>query len=653
MEETAWQKGGARRRGEIVTIAVLPAGRSVDRRDAGGEGGASATSGARSTRVRHRAARSSNGSATAASRSSTTSTTTSSPVRRLASELRDMLDLMWGPTLLLDADAIAAAFPTTHTRLHARFYRAKICTWLAALEEEFRFIILAGNERDTPWARICATQSDCTLLVAAPAAAAPQVSVLEQGLVWSSISRAASLVARASTLPDLLADAAWQLLGQEGIDSLLYSGGGNGDANNADAAADAAHVAAAASASSTTAAHPSHHPTTGAASLGLSALMRVELVLVHEVDATPQGTAAWLDARPLLTRHHHVRLGYDPDLARLSRWMAGRAVGVVLSGGGSRGLAHQGVLNALMDAGVPIDVVGGTSQGAFMGGLFAQNRRRAAMERAVRRYATEMGSVRKLLSDLTLPIISLFSGAGFDRVVREALGEARIEDLWLRFFCVSTNLSRGAPSVHERGPLWKMCRASMTIVGLVPPVFHDGDLLVDGGYLNNIPVDVMRGLGVGTVLVVDVEDRDQSAWHNLSPYDGGVSGWQLLWDRWCPVKAWRYNVRIPRYSQLVNSLTWMSHQQNLRRVSQKYLIDLYLRPPVFHYRLMDYYLAEKIVREASQYAWVVVSEWQARVGIHRTGLVGLLRTPGEQLTGAGNNGAGSGSARGGTGAATR
>ncbi|RMZ52451.1 hypothetical protein APUTEX25_000030, partial [Auxenochlorella protothecoides] len=555
-ETAVWKKGGNRRRGEIVTIAVLPAGRV--------SGGASAMD----------------------------------PVTRLATELRGTLELMWGPTLLLDAASIAAAFPTTHARLKSSFHRSKVCSWMAAQEEEFRFIILVGDGRDSPWSRICASQADCTLLVADPACTAPQVSTQEQALVWQSISRAASLVTRSSTLPDLLADAAWKLLGQEGLNSLLGEGAAQGGGS------------------------PSG--TAGAASLSLSALMRVELVLVHAMDGVPSGTAAWLDARPLLTRHHHIRLGFEPDMARLSRWMADRAVGVVLSGGGSRGLAHQGVLNALADAGVPIDVVGGTSQGAFMGGLYAQNLRRSAMEDAVRRYATEMGSVRKLLMDLTLPIISVFNGAGFDRVVREALGLQRIEDLWLRFFCVSTNLSRGAPSVHERGLLWKMCRASMTIVGLVPPVFHAGDLLVDGGYLNNIPVDVMHGLGVGTVIVVDVEDRDQSAWHNLTPYDGGVSGWQLLWDRWCPVEAWRYNVRIPRYSQLMNSLTWMSHQQTLRRVSQEYVIDLYLRPPVFHYRLMDYYLAERIVREASQYAWVVVSEWQAKIGIHRTGLAGLL-----------------------------
>ena len=67
------------------------------------------------------------------------------------------------------------------------------------------------------------------------------------------------------------------------------------------------------------------------------------------------------------------------------------------------------------------------------------------------------------------------------------------------YFCNSTNLSKGESSVHEQGPLWRLVRASMTIVGMVPPVYYKGDLLVDGGYMNNIPVDVMRSMGVDTV----------------------------------------------------------------------------------------------------------------------------------------------------------
>ena len=83
---------------------------------------------------------------------------------------------------------------------------------------------------------------------------------------------------------------------------------------------------------------------------------------MHPTGAEPSGTLEWLRPRPLLARHHHIRLSHPKDVARVARWMAGKAVGLVLSGGGSRGLAHLGVLHALDDAGVPIDVIGGTSQ---------------------------------------------------------------------------------------------------------------------------------------------------------------------------------------------------------------------------------------------------------------------------------------------------
>lgn len=90
------------------------------------------------------------------------------------------------------------------------------------------------------------------------------------------------------------------------------------------------------------------------------------------------------------------------------------------------------------------------------------------------------------------------------QVIRDAFagGATEIEDLWVPFYCVSTNLSKQMPSIHQYGSLWQYVRASMTIVGLVPPVVKDGEMLVDGGYLNNLPIDVMYGLGVATVIVV-------------------------------------------------------------------------------------------------------------------------------------------------------
>lgn len=167
----------------------------------------------------------------------------------------------------------------------------------------------------------------------------------------------------------------------------------------------------------------------GSGNAGLAALRRVELVLLHPPSGElPGHTAAWLARRPHLTRHHHIRLAAEADVARLARWMAGRAVGLVLSGGGSRGLAHLGVLCALEDAGVAVDVVGGTSQGAFMAGLYAQGLGREALQVAVQYYARRMGSMRHLLADLTLPLLSLFSGAAFDDALRSTFAAGAGEE---------------------------------------------------------------------------------------------------------------------------------------------------------------------------------------------------------------------------------
>ncbi|CAL8463928.1 g3463 [Coccomyxa elongata] len=575
------------RRGEIVTIALVPAG-SYASWVAGdnlapatdGVAGAGADAARRASKLRKSVSgfAANGGAATLA-------------VRKVAASLKNSLEELFGPTLHLNASTLEVSFPTAFQRLHISFYRSKLTSWMAAQEEDYRFILLEADAAVTPWSRICISHADCVLLVGAEEAS-PQVNLLEEQLVWAPMGPPSEAVIAASAP----STSQTSLLGP--FDPTTSASWSNVEGT------------------------PQRGPQlTSKAANWAAQMRRVELVLLHRPGMEPTGTAAWISPRPLLARHHHVRLSNPKDMARVARWMAGKAVGLVLSGGGSRGLAHLGVLHALDDAGVPVDVIGGTSQGAFMAALYAQGLSWERMHQVVREYAGAMGSVRHLVSDLTLPLISVFSGAGFDRVVRESMaaGAQRIEDLWLNFFCMTTNLTRGEPSVHTEGLLWKLVRASMTIVGLVPPVTECGELLIDGGYLNNMPVDVMRGLGVDTVIVVDVEDRDDSVWHNLTPIDGGLSGWRLLWDRWCPIPALRYNIKMPRYNQIVNALTWMSHSQNLRRVAREHPIDLYLQPPVTRFRLLDYHLMDRIVRDSNRYAWAAISEWQCSQGVTQRG----------------------------------
>lgn len=122
----------------------------------------------------------------------------------------------------------------------------------------------------------------------------------------------------------------------------------------------------------------------------------------------------------------------------------------------------------------------------------------------------------------------------------------------------------------------------------------------------------MRGMGVDTVIVVDVEAKDDLGWSSLTPYDGGLSGWRLLWDRWCPIPSWRTQLKLPRYAQIVNQLTWMTHAHNLKRVNEDYRIDLYLRPPnIGSFKLMDFHLMERIVKDAYRYAGLCLKNWSA------------------------------------------
>ena len=224
---------------------------------------------------------------------------------------------------------------------------------------------------------------------------------------------------------------------------------------------------------------------------------RAELLLLHEGAFVNGAAARWQAALPGMTCHH-VRSARDYE--RIVRLLTGRAVGLVLSGGGARGFAHLGVVRALREHGVPIDIVGGSSMGGILAAGVAADWDDAELVERFRRCFVDTNP----LSDFTLPIVSLVSGRKVGQLLKRELGEIDIEDLPLPFFCVSSNLTTGRTAVHQQGPLWRWLRASVAIPGVLPPVFHGGEVFVDGGAMNNLPVDVMRAKGRGPVIGVDV-----------------------------------------------------------------------------------------------------------------------------------------------------
>jgi NTE family protein len=224
-----------------------------------------------------------------------------------------------------------------------------------------------------------------------------------------------------------------------------------------------------------------------------------ELVLLADDSGARPSAAPWLAQIPV-QGHYHLRRHSAADIARLARCVTGRAVGLVLSGGGARGFGHIGVIKALRAAGIPFDLLGGTSIGAIIAAGAALEWQDDEFDARIRRAFVDSNP----LDDYTLPFVALTKGKKVSARLREHFGENRIEDLWRPYFCVASNLTTGAVSVLRQGLLWQALRASIAIPGLLPPVIEDGAVLSDGAVLNNLPADIMATMRRGPVIGVDV-----------------------------------------------------------------------------------------------------------------------------------------------------
>ncbi|KAI8320414.1 patatin-domain-containing protein, partial [Martensiomyces pterosporus] len=480
------------------------------------------------------------------------------PVRAFAQQLEEALTTVAGSVALLDH--------TTASRVlgrHAfsRIARLKIVSWIAELEQRCRLLLhVADGGISSPWTRHCVRHSDFILLV----------------------------------------------------------GLGDGD------------------------------PSVGEFErllLALKTTARKELVLLHENRTCATGsTRKWLKQRPWVHAHHHMQMpldydefglalthggiskiktsiekyynrlrrskqftpasyqGHRSDFARLARYLCGKSVGVVLSGGGARGIALLGVLRAFEEAGIPVDMVGGTSIGAFMSGLYAQHPDSVAIHGPVKAFSRRMSSMWRFLLDITYPILSYTSGREFNRAIWKVFKESEIEDLWLPFYCMTANITQSRSEVHTTGLLWRVVRASMSLSGFVPPLCDEnGDMLVDGGYLDNLPVRVMKSeLGADMIFAVDIAGENDT-----SPvrYGASVSGIWVLLNHLNPLRSYW----IPTLSEVQSRLTYASSDKELESAK---VADscVYLRVPPRDVGVLDFGRFDELYKRGYEYA----KEWTAR-----------------------------------------
>ncbi|CAM4607259.1 unnamed protein product [Lepidochelys kempii] len=324
-----------------------------------------------------------------------------------------------------------------------------------------------------------------------------------------------------------------------------------------------------------------------------------QLILLHREDGpSPSRTVEWLNMCSWCSGHLHIKCP--------RRVFSRRSPNKLL------GCSHIRVITAMEEAGIPIDLIGGTSIGSFIGALYAEERSAVRTKQRAREWAKSMNSVFETVLDLTYPITSMFSGSAFNT-----------SDLWLPYFNVTTDITASAMRVHKDagsvwrnvrasasyppylpplcdpkdshllvdgcyvnnvpGSLWRYVRASMTLSGYLPPLCDpkDGNLLMDGGYTNNLPADIARTMGAKTVVAIDVGSQDET---DLCNYGDSLSGWWLLWKRLNP---WTQKVKVPDMAEIQSHLAYVLCVRQLEVVKLSSYCE-YIRPPIDHFKTMDF-----------------------------------------------------------------
>lgn len=315
----------------------------------------------------------------------------------------------------------------------------------------------------------------------------------------------------------------------------------------------------------------------------------VTLALVHPGGASaPSGSARWLTGRNI-ERHLHVRRGVLADYGRVARFITGTALGVTLGGGFARGIAHVGVLRALAELKIPVDAIGGTSIGAIVGAQWAVGWDSTRMVHETR------SGFAQAFDDMTLPFLALQRGGKVSRFVRSVFQGMQIEDLWSPYFSVSANLNRAELKVHTSGSLAEAVLASARVPGVFPPMVFDGELHVDGGLIDNVPVDVMKSFSNdGIVIGVDVSPPHEL--DEVVDYGEDVSGWKAVWRRFNPAREKRsYPPSILRV--LMRSIEFGGISYRREKAA---LADLYLTPEVCQFNRIDFLRAEEIAEAGYQ-----------------------------------------------------
>lgn len=313
----------------------------------------------------------------------------------------------------------------------------------------------------------------------------------------------------------------------------------------------------------------------------------VELVLLRPDGDPAPHTLAWREQTGARA-HYYVHPWEERELSALARQVTGRGVGLVLGGGGARGFAHIGLIRALEDLRIPVDLAGGTSMGAFVSALLMCGFDSVEIAQIAR----ETFVRNNYLNDYALPRVSLIRGRRFGVRLAEIFGDQQIEALRRTYFCVSSNLSSGATVVHDRGPLSTWVGTSMAIPGFAPPIAYEEELLCDGALADNLPTEFMQGLERGSIVASNVSS--EGAIRIAGEGVGAPDPEALLRRRRRASRA------SPRIGEILLRSATLTSQATIDRAAAR--ADVYLRMPCQEFGSFDWRRLDELAERGYEHA---------------------------------------------------
>ncbi|KAK7516703.1 hypothetical protein IWZ03DRAFT_195590 [Phyllosticta citriasiana] len=502
--------------------------------------------------------------------------TTGIPVVDFAGRLVNALQQIGLPNRVVSLNQAAIL---NHLGRHAfsRMGKLKLSQYLADLEEKYSMVLyVADTNVKSPWTQTCISQADCILIVGL-AESSPAIGEYERFLLTTKTTARKELVLLHSERycpPGLT---------RKWLRNRMWINGSH-------------HHIQMAFRTAPEPVHPTHR--------------RFGTALKHRVQVLQAEIQKYTSKRMRQTPLYSAETPFKGDFHRLARRLCGKSVGLVLGGGGARGIAHVGIIRALEETGIPIDIVGGTSIGSFIGALYAWDADVVPMYGRAKKFAGRMGSMWRFALDLTYPSASYTTGHEFNRGIFKTFGNSQIEDFWLEFYCNTTNISRSRSEIHNSGYVWRYVRASMTLAGLLPPLCDEGSMLVDGGYVDNLTVSHMKSLGADIIFAIDVGSLDDDT---PQAFGDSLSGFWALMNRWNPFSAYP---NPPTLSDIQARLAYVSSVDALEKAKTMKGCR-YMRPPIDAYGTLDFAKFDEIYDVGYKYG----KEFLAR--LREEGTLGL------------------------------